>query len=157
MIHKTRWHIFTGQQIINMAVSDIYFCNLISSFSTVYYNILFPKTTTFNVISERNQISDFSQFLIPDDLLYNTFSCPSNKTELKWIKYIRYKIYLILDFASIMPDNKRCFSPLWNFIEVIFFMDRVEFLEQSFICCSRKTGSNDNVSIVTDWQECRLD
>jgi len=56
-----------------------------------------------------------------------------------------------------MPDNKRCLSPLRNFIEVIFFMDRVEFLEQSFICRSRKTGSNDNVSTFTDRQECGLD
>jgi hypothetical protein len=66
-------------------------------------------------------------------------------------------MYLILDFASVMPDNKCCFSPLWNFIEVIFFMDRVEFLEQGFICCSRKTESNDNVSTVTDWQQYGLD
>jgi hypothetical protein len=56
-----------------------------------------------------------------------------------------------------MPDNKRGFSPLWNFIEVIFLMDRVEFLEQGFICCSGKTESNDNVSTVTDWQQCGLD
>jgi len=56
-----------------------------------------------------------------------------------------------------MPDDKRCFSPLRNFIEVVVFMDRVEFLEQSFICCSRKTGSNDNVSTVTERQLCGLD
>lgn len=41
--------------------------------------------------------------------------------QTKWDLY--KQIYLILDFASIMPDNKCCFSPLWNFIEVIFLVD----------------------------------
>jgi hypothetical protein len=45
-----------------------------------------------------------------------------------------------------MPDNKCCFPPLWNFIEVIFFVDRVEFLEQSFVCCSRETERNGDAS-----------
>lgn len=52
--------------------------------------------------------------------------------------------YLVFNFASVMFYDKCILFSLWFLVKWILLLNTVEFLKESFICCSGETGEGGN-------------